>query len=107
MFTDPKRIRLSDPGHPEECNVYSYYSVFAPEKKEDVYQWCTKAQKGCTECKMIFAEALIKHLAPIQQKRKEFEGNKARVQETLNDGQTRAQRIARETLHEVREIIFG
>src|SRR3990167_6924439 len=25
MFTDPRRIKLSDPGHPEECNVYSYY----------------------------------------------------------------------------------
>ena len=28
MFTDPQRIKLSDPGHPEKCNVYSYYKVF-------------------------------------------------------------------------------
>ena len=28
MFTDPKRIRKSDPGHPDECNVHSYFEVF-------------------------------------------------------------------------------
>ena len=32
MITDPKRLRKTDPGHPEECNVYSYYQVFAPQE---------------------------------------------------------------------------
>ena len=56
MFTDPKRIKLKDPGRPDECNVFSYYDVFGKDQKDEVRQWCTRATKGCTECKMILAD---------------------------------------------------
>ncbi|MDZ4242109.1 MAG: tryptophan--tRNA ligase, partial [Candidatus Omnitrophota bacterium] len=52
MFTDPRRIKLADPGHPDECNVYSYFQVFAPEHAADVHAWCTVAKKGCTDSKL-------------------------------------------------------
>lgn len=45
MFTDPKRVKLVDPGHPDECNVYSYYGVFASERCGDVHQCCRHHQK--------------------------------------------------------------
>ncbi|MBI4712444.1 MAG: tryptophan--tRNA ligase [Planctomycetes bacterium] len=34
MFTDPQRIKKTDPGHPSECNVYAYYKVFNPARTE-------------------------------------------------------------------------
>ena len=71
MFTDPKRLKLTDPGHPEKCNVFSYFEVFAAEKNADVRQWCENAEKGCTDCKMILADVLIDHLRPIREKRRE------------------------------------
>jgi len=106
MFTDPKRVRLADPGHPEECNVYSYYSVFLPEKKQEVYDWCTGAKKGCTDCKMILAEALIKYLEPIAQKRQEILKHPQKVREILEEGRKKASAIARQTMVEVKETIF-
>ncbi|HBO97326.1 MAG TPA: tryptophan--tRNA ligase [Candidatus Omnitrophica bacterium] len=107
MFTDPKRIKLSDPGHPDKCNVYSYYKVFSPQRADDVHQWCTHAQKGCTECKTILGEAIVDRLADFQEKRNDLAKCKERVREVLDHGQKRAQKIARETMGQVKEIVFG
>ncbi len=106
MFTDPKRLRLTDPGHPDECNVFSYHEVFNAQQQEDVEQWCTKAEKGCTDCKMILADVLIDHLRPIREKRRELEGDKDRIRDILEDGRKKAQKIAKETMAEIKEAIF-
>ncbi len=106
MFTDPKRIKLSDPGHPEECNVYTYYEVFAPGQKEAVYEWCTKAQKGCTDCKKILAEHLVKYLEPIREKREKLVKDKDRVRDILEAGRKKASVMAKKTIEEVKEVIF-
>lgn len=106
MFTDPKRIKVSDPGHPEKCNVYSYYQVFAPDKERDVYQWCTQAQKGCSDCKKILAESLNQFLKPVQEKRKEIESDKGRVIKILENGREQASQTARQTMREVKKAVF-
>jgi len=107
MITDPQRIRLSDPGHPEVCNVFSYYQVFAPSREAEVCVWCTKAQKGCTECKKILAQEIMVKLMPIQEKRRELEKNKDDVAAILEDGAKRAKAIAAETMKEVQKKVFG
>lgn len=107
MFTDPKRIKLSDPGHPDKCNVYSYYQVFDTQRADQVHRWCTHAQKGCTECKAILGEAIVSRLAGFQEKRNDLAKRKEHVREVLDHGQCRAQKIARETMGQVREIVFG
>ena len=106
MFTDPQRLRLTDPGRPEVCNVYSYYQVFAPEKAKDVYDWCTGAKKGCTECKTILAEGLLKKLQPIQEKRNQLCEDKGRIRDILEEGRKKAQAIAHKTMQEVKEAVF-
>lgn len=106
MFTDPKRIKITDPGHPEECNVYSYYQVFAPQQKKDVYTWCSQAQKGCTECKEILAKHLIRFLMPFQERRAKILKDKSKVYDILNEGRKRAQTMAQKTMQEVRAVIF-
>lgn len=106
MFTDPKRVRLADPGHPEECNVYSYYQTFAPQMAEQVHAWCTGAAKGCTDCKMILAGQLSKVLEPIQARRQEILQKPERIREILEEGRRKASAIARQTMAEVKEVIF-
>jgi tryptophanyl-tRNA synthetase len=106
MFTDPKRIRKTDPGHPDECNVFSYYEIFAADRNQEVRQWCTQAQKGCTECKQILAEALSKNLKAVQDKRRELESDRKKVLEILDAGAQKARAIARKTIAEVREAVF-
>ena len=106
MFTDPKRIKLSDPGHPHECNVYSYYSVFDSVKKEAVYDWCTKAKKGCTDCKKILSESLLERLKSIHEKREILSKDKKRIRDILMEGRKKASAIAQKTIAEVKEVVF-
>jgi tryptophanyl-tRNA synthetase len=105
MFTDPARIKLTDAGHPERCNVHSYYAVFAPERKKEIDELCRKAKIGCTECKKELAQILVKTLEPIQEKRKELLKDKSRLYDILNEGEKKARVIAEKTMFQVKELI--
>jgi tryptophanyl-tRNA synthetase len=105
MFTDPLRIKLTDVGHPHKCNVFSYYAVFAPEKKKGVEECCCKAKAGCTECKKELAAILVKFLEPIQEKRRELLKNKKQITEILSERRKKAQILAAETMSEVKDLI--
>jgi tryptophanyl-tRNA synthetase len=107
MITDPARVKLTDPGHPDVCNVFSYYQVFASEKVPEVQEWCTHAQKGCTDCKKCLGEILNVHLKPIQQKRKELEADQDIIHRILHDGKNKAKEIAHRTITEVKDIVLG
>ena len=107
MITDPKRIRKSDPGHPQECNVFSYYQTIAPELESEVHPWCTGATKGCTDCKKILSEKTIDYLKFMKDKRANLEKDRDLVQDILDDGAKKARQIAQTTMAEVRQLIFG
>jgi len=106
MITDPKRIRMTDPGHPEECNVYSYYQVFAPKEVPEVHHWCSKALKGCVDCKKNLSVHINKDLAPIREKRVKLEKDKAKIEDILKEGAVKARVIAQKTMQEVREAVY-
>lgn len=105
MITDPKRIRKSDPGHPNVCNVFSYYKIFAPDKIDQLKMSCQKATIGCTECKEKLAAVLNSTLDPIREKRHELTKNTSTVEDILEDGAKNAKKVCRETFAEVRELI--
>lgn len=105
MITDPARIKVTDPGHPEDCNVFAYYNIFSGDKKliADVRDWCSNAKKGCTDCKKSFGDTLVNYLKPIRDKRAAQKDTNAFS--LIQVGQERAQKVARETLREVKEIL--
>jgi tryptophanyl-tRNA synthetase len=105
MFTDPKRIKFSDPGHPESCNVHSYYAVFAPQRKKELDELCRKSKIGCTDCKKELAEILIRFLEPIQEKRNKLLKNKVEVLDILEEGRNRAGAVAQKTMSEVKDVL--
>ncbi|MDD5595028.1 MAG: tryptophan--tRNA ligase [Candidatus Omnitrophica bacterium] len=105
MFTDPLRVKLTDPGHPEKCNVHSYYEVFAPERAKEIASACRKAQIGCTDCKKELAEVLVKYLTPIQEKRKELLHDKEKLSAILEQGREKAQAIAKETITQTKKLL--
>ena len=72
----------------------------------DVCEWCTKAERGCTECKVILSEQILKYLQPIRERRRELEKNPDTVWDILAEGKTRAIWIATETMQEVRKAVF-
>ena len=106
MVTDPQRIRRSDPGDPDICNVFSLHKVFSPpEEIDQINQDCRKAEIGCVDCKRILAKNLNKHLVPFRSKRADLEKDPDIVKEVLLDGAKRARVIASKTMGEVREAI--
>jgi len=105
MVTDPRRIKLTDKGHPEVCNVFSYYSVFMPQVKDEVYDWCTNAKLGCTDCKKRFALGLIEKLKPLHRRRQELLKDRAAIREMLKKGREKAAAVATNTLREVKEAM--
>jgi len=105
MITDPQRIKKSDPGHPQACNVFSYYKTFEPQMEKEVYHYCTRARVGCTECKRRLAQVLNELLSPIRQKREELTKHSSTIEDILRQGRRRAQQVTIETLAEVKELI--
>ncbi|MFA5089886.1 MAG: tryptophan--tRNA ligase [Candidatus Omnitrophota bacterium] len=105
MFTDPSRIRISDPGHPDGCNVHNYYAVFFPQKERELTELCRQAKIGCTACKKELAEAIINFLEPIQEERLRLLDDKKAVIKILKEGQEKAVVIASKTMSEVRNIL--
>ena len=105
MFTDPTRIKRTDPGHPEKCNLHNYYEAFAPDRRNEIDELCRQAKIGCTDCKKELAEILIKLLGPIQEKRAELLKDKDKISEILMEGQKKARILAETTMAQVRPLL--
>lgn len=104
MITDPSRIKLNDPGHPEVCNVFSYYSIFAdPDSLAGVRKNCESASQGCTDCKKNLATILIERLEPMNLKRAKLSDDD--VKDILKSGARKARQAAAETMAAVRSLI--
>lgn len=104
MITDPARIKLSDKGHSDICNVFSYFSTFTPaEKRLEVKEWCENAKTGCTECKKRLAQVIVEYIAPIQKKRSSLRDSQ--ISDILNEGAKKARKAAQDTMSEVKSIL--
>lgn len=108
MFTDPTKIYLGDPGHPQECNVYNYHLLFGLDQGEDLEKIaldCREGKLGCTACKKKLAQVLVDVLAPFREKRKQVEKNSDLINQILHQGKEKASSFASSTLKEVREAM--
>ena len=106
MVTDPARMKRTDPGNPDICNVFSMHKIFSPQDEVDmVNKECRVAGIGCVDCKKRFAANLNKHLEPFRAKRAELASKPDYVTDVLNDGGKRARAIAQQTMVEVREAM--
>ena len=108
MVTDPARKRRTDPGNPDVCPVYDWHKLFSsPETLAWAAEGCRSAGIGCIECKAKMADHLIEWIAPIRERRVQYEKNPARVLEVIDTGSKRAREVAKVTMERVREAVFG
>jgi tryptophanyl-tRNA synthetase len=104
MVTDPARVRRSDPGNPDVCPVGDLHKIFSDkETMAKVYEGCRSAGIGCIECKSWVADAIVKILNPMQERRKKYEDNPRLAWDILETGSARAREIAGATMDEVRK----
>lgn len=103
-YTDPQRLQLKDPGRPEICNIFTMHKALSTKETQDeVVANCTGAKWGCVDCKKVLFEAFDKELVPLRTKREAL--SLPLVREALGDGASKARRIARETIKEVRDAM--
>lgn len=106
MVTDPQRMRRTDPGNPDVCNVFSMHKVFSSDAEiEMVNVECRRAGIGCVDCKKLFARNLNAHLAPFRQRRAELDRRQDQIWDVLEDGAQRARKIAEKTIHDAKEAV--
>jgi tryptophanyl-tRNA synthetase len=108
MVTDPARKRRSDPGNPDVCPVYDWHKLFSPP---ETLKWsaegCRTAGIGCIECKAAMADNLIKWIAPIRERRVQYEKHPQRVLQVIDEGSQKARINAQRTMERVREAVLG
>lgn len=107
MYTDPEHIRVEDPGKIEGNVVFAYLDVFA-EDKEKVAEMKAHYQKGGlgdVAVKKYLIEEMDKVLKPIREKRAELEKNPDMIYEILKKGSLKAEKIAAQTLKEVKQAM--
>jgi len=102
--TDPQRVRRTDPGRPEVCNVFTLHGHFTdPAILPDIAHQCRMAQRGCVECKRILADSITREFAPMRERARALRERPGEIGEILDQGASRARAIARETMQTVRQ----
>ena len=106
MFTDPSRLRRSDPGNPNICNVFSFHKLYTPtDVVEDIKRDCPLAKIGCVDCKKILAQNLIKGLSYHQERRQYYLMHSKELDDILQWGTSYARKEAQATLEEVKDAV--
>ncbi len=107
MYTDPTRLRATDPGHLEGNPVFTYHDAFNPNLAEvaDLKERYVKGRVGDVEVKKKLAQALNLFLDPIRERRRVWEQDDKTIDTLLAEGTGRARRVAQETMGRIREAM--
>jgi tryptophanyl-tRNA synthetase len=102
-YTDPARLRRSDPGNPDICNIFTLHKGFSPpETVARVDRECRTAAIGCGDCKQLLAAHMEETLGPIRERAAQLQASPRLVWDALDAGAGHCRAIARETMREVR-----
>jgi len=102
MVTDTQRIKRSDPGRPEVCNVCQLHRFFGDDYAE-IWDGERTARTGCVDTKKLLVERILRHYAPARERYAELMASPVTVDRVLEEGAERLRPIATATIAEVRE----
>lgn len=105
MITDPDRVHPTDPGHPEICNVFSFYKLYKNKNIKDIENRCKNGEIGCIKCKDEISDVIYDSLKDFQAKRNEIIKNMDYVYSILEKGKNDVREVASRTIKEVRKKI--
>lgn len=100
MYTDPKRLRATDPGTVENNPVWIFHEAFNPDRAwVDEHEHAYRQGKiGDVAVKRALVEVLNALLDPIRARRKGYEARPDTVLDALRAGTIKANAVAEETL---------
>ena len=102
MVTDTQRIKRTDPGRPEVCNVCQLQRFFGDDY-EDLWDGERTARTGCVDMKKLLGERIVRHYAPARERYTWLMAHPAEVDGILEAGAARLAPVAATTLAEVKE----
>lgn len=107
MYTDPNHIRIEDPGQVEGNMVFTYLDVFGKEKEyiEELKEHYRHGGLGDVKIKRYLIDVLEEELAPIRRRREELAKNPEAIMEMLHKGSLAAEKVAAQTLTEVKKAM--
>jgi len=106
MFTDPQRMRKTDPGRPEICNAFAFHQIYSPPSEVDeISDGCRKADIGCVECKKRLGRRILDSMASVHERQDYYLNHLDEVRDIIADGVRKASEIARSTMEQVREAV--
>ncbi len=109
MYTDPNRIKATDPGKIEGNPVFIYLDAFAPEsERNQIEEYKNRYKEGTVgdvEVKKYLAKIMNDFLTPIRERRKEYEKNPELVMKIVKEGTERTREEAIKTMAEVRRAM--
>lgn len=104
-YTDPRRLRLKDPGNPEHCVILEYHKHFLPESAAEAERECRAGELGCVAHKRQMAGHVADMLAGFREKRAYYEAHRSEVLDIIAAGDEKARATAREVMNAVREAM--
>ena len=102
MVTDTQRIKRTDPGRPEVCNVCQLHRFFGDDY-EEIWDGERTARTGCVDTKKLLVERILRHYAPARERYAELMASPEIVDRVLEEGAARLRSIVDTTMAEVRE----
>jgi tryptophanyl-tRNA synthetase len=104
MVTDPLRIKRTDPGRPEVCNVCQLHRFFGGDYLQ-IQDGERTARTGCVETKQLLAERIIEFFRPMREKRLALAADPDHVESVLAAGAEKVRPILAATMDEVRRAV--
>lgn len=116
MYTDPNHLRVDDPGQVEGNAVFTYLDAFSTDEDfaefwpeyqnlDELKEHYRRGGLGDMKCKKFLNQVLNKFLAPMRERRHEFEQDIPEIYNILRRGTERARETAAQTMSEVREAM--
>ena len=104
MYTDPARIRATDPGKVEGNPVFAYHDAFNSDQAEvtDLKERYRAGKVGDVEVKQRLVAVLEAFLGPVRERRARYQRDPKLVDEIIRTGSQRARTETQKTLHEMR-----
>jgi tryptophanyl-tRNA synthetase len=104
--TDPARVRKTDPGNPDVCNIFSMHKAFSPEPVQgEVRENCMGARWGCIDCKKTLFTHMEETLVPIRTRAAQLQEKPDTVRDIMAAGTARARAVADRTIAEVYDMM--
>lgn len=107
MYTDPNRLRATDPGTVENNPLWIFHDVFNADKTwvADTKEKYRAGKIGDVDCKKKLIEVIVALLEPMQKRRNEFSNHPDFILKVIRDGAEKANEIANKTLHDAKTFM--